>query len=260
MLSVAEQQQFQAMGFLAFERLLNGTVLNEYMELFESLVEKSAQMPQNDAWCFELNPDGTVKQPRTLHKIQGVGAEEPDTLNIAREAAICSRVAQLLGTSLDIFGTKFFPLLPGSGPSTRWHQDSFFFNRTSVEEIISCAIYYEDTDRDNGCLRVVPGSHRAGPLEHVQDRGSYGSWVDVDESQATFLEVPAGTVVLFSSHLLHGADRNTSARSRFSTAWHYISHDLALEGFERGVYRDRHHVWDGEPVKEVGAARSRRYS
>ena len=62
----------------------------------------------------------------------------------------------------------------------------------------------------------------------------------MDESQALFVECPAGTVVLFSANLLHGAGTNTSDRSRYSTAWHYIPADLDLEQFPFGEYEDRH--------------------
>jgi phytanoyl-CoA hydroxylase len=242
LLSDEQITQFNDEGFLVFDALLQGAVLQRYVDLFQGLVARAAHVDQNGQWCFDLDEHGQVKEPRVLHKIQGVCVVEPEVLELAKEPEICGRVAALLGPHLDIFGTKFFPMLPSSAPSTGWHQDTFYFNQTPVDEIISCAIYLEDTDRTNGCLRVIPGSHKQGPFNHVTDRGTYGSWVEADESQARYLEVPGGTVVLFSAHLLHGAHRNLSIRTRYSTAWHYIPHDLDLQGFESGKYADRHHV------------------
>jgi ectoine hydroxylase-related dioxygenase (phytanoyl-CoA dioxygenase family) len=79
-------------------------------------------------------------------------------------------------------------------------------------------------------------------VEHTSGEGTFahGNWTEVDESQALFVECPAGTVVLFSANLLHGAGTNTSDRSRYSTAWHYIPANLDLEQFPFGEYKDRH--------------------
>jgi len=70
----------------------------------------------------------------------------------------------------------------------------------------------------------------------------HGSWAEVDETRAIDVVCPGGTVVFFSANLLHGASTNTSDRSRYSTAWHYIPADLDLEMFPFGEYEDRHWV------------------
>lgn len=91
----------------------------------------------------------------------------------------------------------------------------------------------------------MPKSHRTGELlDHSSGQGTYstGQWAQVDESLALDVECPAGTVVFFSANLLHGATTNNSDRSRYSTAWHYIPADMALEMFPFGGYRDRHRI------------------
>ena len=101
----------------------------------------------------------------------------------------------------------------------------------------------DKTNRENGCLQVIPRSHRSGTLvahESGQGAWAHGDWAKVDESQAVDVVCPAGTVVLFSANLLHGALPNVSDRSSYRTAWHYIPGDLNLEQFPRGGYRDRH--------------------
>jgi len=65
----------------------------------------------------------------------------------------------------------------------------------------------------------------------------------VEDAQALDLPVPAGTVVLFSANLLHGANDNfDTRRTRYSTAWHCIPGSLHLERFPCRVYPDRHTV------------------
>ena len=243
MLTSLEIKQFQDEGFLVFENLIQGPKLEHYLEVFNDLVKRSLSTPIGTPhWSFELN-ENREQNPDLLHKIQGVCALESKVLDLAKEPVILDRVEPLLGENLDVFGTKFFPKLSGGGTSVFWHQDNFYFG-TQSDEILSCAIYLQDSDIENGCLRIVPKSHLADEIaQHHSKDDSYGSWVEtIDESQVVDVVVPAGTVVFFSANLLHGTHPNTSQRSRYSTAWHYIPGSLNLEHFPRDGYDDRHIV------------------
>jgi hypothetical protein len=243
-LTDAEKERFQEEGFLIFPGLLVPEKRARYMAIFRELVERSKTMtaPQGG---FNLAPDAEGRPtPGVLHKVQGVCVEEPRILDLAREPEILDRAESLLGPNIDMFGSKFFPMMVRGATSTGWHQDNHYFGTNSFR-IISCAIYLEETDRENGCLRVVPRSHRTGELvSHTAGTGVYahGAWTEVDESQAVDVVCPGGTVVFFSANLLHGARPNLSDRSSFRTAWHYIPGDLNLEWFPRGGYQDRHIV------------------
>ncbi len=241
MLTESEIQKYRDEGYLVFERLIAGDRLRRYQSLFDELVARSKARKPGGGWTYELDGYGEVRPDGLLHKIQGVCLVEPRVLDLAREGPIVSRVASLLGPKFDVLGTKFFPLLPQGGTSTKWHQDNFYLG-TDSEDIVTCGVYLQDADIENGCLKIIPRSHREGAFQHIRDPGTYGSWVEVDEAQAVPLEVPAGTVILFSGNLLHGANANISTRSRYSTAWHYLPESLELGPFRRGLYEDRHPV------------------
>ena len=247
MLTEAKKQEFHDRGYLVFEGLLKGARLAHYQSVLDELVERGRDLSEPEGhFSLELDGDGRPR-PGLLHKVQGVCVVEPRVLDLASESAIVDRAAALLGSGdVDVFGTKFFPKLPGGGTSTHWHQDNYYFG-TSSRRILSCGIYLQDADRRNGCLRVVPGSHHdAVIVDHQREQGMHGSWTQVDESRAVDLAVPAGTVVLFSSNLLHGtADNEDPERTRYSTAWHYVPGGLDLERFGRGEYEDRFTVRKG---------------
>src|SRR5438552_12262723 len=125
-------------------------------------------------------------------------------MKLAREPEILDRVGTLIGPNIDVFGTKFYPMLVRGATSTGWHQDNHYFG-TNSDRVVSCAIYLEETDRENGCLSVVPRSHRTGELVgHQAGAGIYahGAWTDVDERQPVDVICPPGTVVPFSANLL----------------------------------------------------------
>ncbi len=242
MLTDDQVKQFQENGYLVFERLIHGEKLAHYKSVFDELVAEGRNLKEEQPhWTLELDEKGKPR-PGLLHKVQGVCVVDDRVLDLAKEPEILNRVEALVGASIDVFGTKFFPKLPNGGTSTHWHQDNYYFGTTS-EHILSCGIYLEDADKSNGCLRVVPGSHLSKEIvEHEKNPAMHGSWTQVDESQAVDLEIPAGTVVVFSANLLHGANDNFSDRTRYSTAWHYIPGDLQMERFVRGEYSDRHIV------------------
>ena len=234
--------RYRADGFVALPALLQGEKLQGYVRLFEGLVERARAMGAGgDHFAMERGPDGAPR-PGVLHKVQGVAVVEPRVLDLAREPEVLDPVRSLIGPDLDVFGTKFFPKLPRVGTSTIWHQDNGYFD-TNTDRIVTCGIYLQDADPANGCLRLVPGSHRDATIaRHYRVPGRMGLTIDVDESKAVDLACPAGTVVLFSANLYHGANDNRSERSRYSLAWHYLPTDLHLERFPHGVYEDRHTV------------------
>lgn len=242
MLTEEQIRQYREEGYLVFEALIQGERLAWYKRVFDELVAEGRKLTGHKPhWGLERDARG---EPRAglLHKVQGVCVVDARVLELVREPAVVDRVAVLIGENLDVFGTKFFPKLPDGGTSTHWHQDNFYFG-TETDRIVSCGIYLEDADVENGCLRMVPGSHRLGEIvEHRRDElNRHGSWTTkVDESQAVDLITPAGTVVLFSANLLHGAYVNHSSRTRYSTAWHYMPEELNPEKFLKGIYEDRH--------------------
>jgi ectoine hydroxylase-related dioxygenase (phytanoyl-CoA dioxygenase family) len=235
-------QQFREEGYLILPALLPAEKAARYRALFDELVERSRSMTKSEGG-YNLAPDEEGKPiPGRLHKIQGVGVVDERVLALAREPAILDRLESLLGPNIDVFGTKFYPMMVRGATSTGWHQDNHYFG-TNSDRVISCAIYLEETTTENGCLQVVPRSHRTGDLvEHQSGTGIYahGAWTPVDESQTVDVICPPGTVVFFSANLLHGARPNASGRSSYRTAWHYIPGDLNLEMFPRGGYKDRH--------------------
>ncbi|MEE2754468.1 MAG: phytanoyl-CoA dioxygenase family protein [Candidatus Latescibacterota bacterium] len=243
MLTGEKINEFNSEGFLVFDGLLSDGMLTYYTEVFDELVAQGCDLSEEVAhWSLEYDQDGNPV-PGLLHKVQGVCLVDSRVLELASEPVILDRVAALTGPNIDVFGTKFFPKLPNGGTSTHWHQDNFYF-RTDTTQILSCAIYIEPADRDNGCLSVVPGSHRSGIVAHEKNPAGHGSWAKVDDSRAVDVVCSAGTVVLFSANLLHGAKDNESNRSSYRTAWHYMPSALNPEKFPRGEYLDRYTVKD----------------
>ncbi|NUP98258.1 MAG: phytanoyl-CoA dioxygenase family protein [Armatimonadetes bacterium] len=109
-----------------------------------------------------------------------------------------------------------------------WHQDEIYIP-TRDRSLIGAWIALDDATVANGCLYVLPGSHRPGYLYPQRDHGqpeefdfsqeSYG----FDDSAEVAVEVPAGTVVFFNGYLLHRSRRNRSSIYRRVLVNHYMN-------------------------------------
>jgi ectoine hydroxylase-related dioxygenase (phytanoyl-CoA dioxygenase family) len=111
-----------------------------------------------------------------------------------------------------------------------WHQDEYFIP-TRDHSLTAAWIALDDATVDNGCLWVLPGSHRAGVIyparDHDDDRfdptvEAYGFPHDDDEAVA--VELAAGSVLFFDGYLLHRSLPNSAqAGLRRALVNHYMS-------------------------------------
>jgi ectoine hydroxylase-related dioxygenase (phytanoyl-CoA dioxygenase family) len=109
-----------------------------------------------------------------------------------------------------------------------WHQDEIYIP-TRDRSLIGAWIAIDDATQENGCLFVIPGSHRTGYLYPQRNHGnpdefdfapeSYG----FDESAQVPVEVKAGAVVFFNGYLLHRSFRNRSQIYRRVLVNHYMN-------------------------------------
>ncbi len=110
---------------------------------------------------------------------------------------------------------------PGSAGTWDWHQDFAFWVEEGVARpaMTTIGIALDDHDRDNGCLRLIEGSHRHGVIDHPAVGAGRAADPDVVEALASDgkiidVELNAGDAVVFSSTMLHGSGANASDRQR----------------------------------------------
>jgi phytanoyl-CoA hydroxylase len=109
-----------------------------------------------------------------------------------------------------------------------WHQDERFIP-TRDRSLCGAWIALDDATVENGCLWVLPGSHRMGRLHPVRDHGRPDEFdptdeaYDFDDHDAVSVEVAAGDVVFFNGYLLHRSLRNRSGGTRRALVNHYMN-------------------------------------
>ena len=119
-------------------------------------------------------------------------------------------------------------LKPSGFPGQAWHQDERFI-ATRDRSLVGVWIALDDATVENGCLRVIPGSHRMGKLWPTRTHGNSEEFDPTDESfgfdsdDEKIVELKAGSAVFFNGYLLHRSLRNSSNMSRRALVHHYMN-------------------------------------
>ena len=158
-----------------------------------------------------------------------------DFLDLARDPEIVDMVAQLIGDDVILWGCHVFCKPGGDGYETPWHQDGHYW---PIRPLATCTVWIalDRSDRGNGCLQVIPGSHRDQTLkDHLhEDRQDLVLAQRMDEaafdtSAAAALELDPGQMSLHDVYMIHGADANRSDRRRAGVALRYMPSTSAFE-------------------------------
>ena len=174
-------------------------------------------LPENKPNTLAQNPEDNIGKVFRLHR-------DPLFKKHVEDPAVLDIVSDLLGPNLDCFLSQFIFKNHGA-MGQPWHQDSYYFpfdNRPQV------GIWLAVTEATlaNGCLHVMPGSHREPVHTHVPDRRpdaqyGYTEIVDYDMSNSVPVLMQVGDLLVFHSHLMHCSTDNESKGIRAAMVWHY---------------------------------------
>lgn len=144
-------------------------------------------------------------------------------------------VEPILGPNIGLFSSHFISKEPQKGRATPWHEDSAYWNgrASSMDKITTVWLAIDRSTKENGCMRVIPGSHRNGGFsEYVEvDRASntFGTQIpDIDESKAVYFELERGECSVHDARIIHGATKNTSPHRRCGYTMRYFSTEITM--------------------------------
>jgi hypothetical protein len=143
---------------------------------------------------------------------------------LATHPAVLDAVEALLGPDLLVWTVSLFPKYPRDPGYISWHQDGTYWGLDSTR-VLTAWIALTDSQVANGCMRVVPGSHRRSILPHrdtyaPDNRLSRGQEiaVEVAEGDAVDVVLRAGEMSLHHVNMIHGSNPNPSDGSRIGFA------------------------------------------
>jgi ectoine hydroxylase-related dioxygenase (phytanoyl-CoA dioxygenase family) len=151
--------------------------------------------------------------------------------------AVVDALTGIIGPNVKAMQSMLFIKSEGR-PGQAWHQDELFIP-TRDRSLTAAWIALDDATVENGCLWVLPGSHRRGVL--YPDRDHHDPRFDCEveaydfpyrDEDAVAVEAPTGSVVVFNGYLLHMSLPNTGRHGlRRALVSHYMSAESFLPWF-----------------------------
>lgn len=202
-------------GFLAVEGVFTPAEMEEARAVVDELVERSRQLTGHDG-VYDLEPGHSAEQPR-VRRLKAPIHVHPAFMRLARSEPLLDLVAALVGPEVRYHNSKLNMKAAEYGSPVEWHQDFSFYPHTN-DDLLAVGIALDDCLPENGCMLMVPGSHRWPILDHHQD-GYFVGAVDaakegIDLAAAVPVPVHAGGVTVHHCRTLHGSAMNTSRRPR----------------------------------------------
>ncbi|MBI3921855.1 MAG: phytanoyl-CoA dioxygenase family protein [Armatimonadetes bacterium] len=148
---------------------------------------------------------------------------------LATHPRILDCIEALLGPDILLLASHFFCKYGPSEGFVAWHQDVTYWG---FEPPYAISAWYavDDSDPENGCMRVIPGTHRAGVLEHGKAEQT-GNLLSInqelkvseeDDRRAANVVLRAGEISLHHGQVIHGSLPNRSTRRRCGLAIPYV--------------------------------------
>ena len=164
-------------------------------------------------------------------------------LNYARTPEILDMAEQLIGPDIALWNSSFFAKPAEKGRATPWHQDGEYW---PIRPLATCTVWIaiDDSTPDNGCLRVIKGSHKNKNLRQHNTNPDPNLTLnqelpltEYDEERAEDIVLEAGQMSLHDVFIVHGSAANTSGKSRRGMTLRLMP---TTSVYDRQIAREQH--------------------
>lgn len=153
--------------------------------------------------------------------------------DLIRDPRILDPVEDLIGPNILCWNTLFWIKEAGSKSFVSWHQDTRYWGLSS-DQVITAWLALSPAGVENGCMRVMPGTHREDVLEH-EDRYDENNMLtrgqeissDIDETKARHMPLSVGEMSIHNYRLAHASDVNNGPDRRIGISMHFLPPDTA---------------------------------
>ena len=217
--------QFKSEGFLLIKGALDAKGLEDARAGLMHLISDAD--PEFKGIQYEKSARGSLdtltQEERTasVRKLQFFVGHEDRLTRLSEDPDLLRILEAIIGEKPGLFANQAMVKPARIGREKPWHQDHAYFDLPMGTQIVSAWVSLDAATPENGCMHVVPGSHREGPVVHFQVR----DWQLCDDQVKTdrVVAVPTdpGDILLWDGLLHHGTPPNRSDKSRRALQLHY---------------------------------------
>ena len=196
--SAEQVQAYHRDGFTFLEGLLSPGEVEEILDDVESICAGNT-LADHDETRMEMEPD----QPpdgTSVRRLYEPCSHYPRFRDLSNSEKLLSCLEQLLGPNILFHYSKLNMKPAEIGSVVEWHQDLSYYPLTNRDSL-AVLFYLDDTDEENGFLRMIPGRHQDDLMAHTEDRFFEGRVTDaVDDSGAVGVGGRGGNRHLHALH------------------------------------------------------------
>ncbi|HZM77315.1 MAG TPA: phytanoyl-CoA dioxygenase family protein [Candidatus Limnocylindrales bacterium] len=201
---VGAVEQYERDGFAIFRNVIDSDLV--------------AEVDEHVRWLVAKYPD---LRPEHLH--HPLMRDDAFWVRLVGDERLLDIAQLFLGPDIALFTAHYICKPPGDGQPVLWHQDGAYWNLAPMEAL-TLWLAVDQTTSENGCLRMIPGSHRI-PLERPELRTDtpnmlFSSASDslvqkmIDSGEVVEITLNPGDVSIHHPHILHCSGPNTSPNRR----------------------------------------------
>lgn len=224
---VKQNERYQERGYLApigvFSKEETARFRDCYLDYLKTIADRLKTLPARDQ--YKVFSETHLFLP-WVHEM-------------VTHARVLDAVESILGPNLLIWNTRWFAKMPGDKTYISWHQDATYWG-LDPPNVATAWIALTNSNAANGCMRVVPATHR-GPLlpqvetyaaDNALSRGQEIA-VEVKDSEAVDIVLQPGEMSLHHIGIVHGSNANQSNQPRIGIAVRFITPDVVQKGAQK---------------------------
>ena len=240
--STEQKAFFQENGFLIVPDILSSTQVEELRAMTDRVLDGTLRPEINEPGCdqprddflLQLEPvvecDPDVPRREKIRVAFHLCHTHPYFRGHATRQEILNVVENLIGPGVRLYTDQLFVKPPHHGSEIPFHQDHAYWTMMEPYNAVSCWLALDDVTLENGCVRMVPGTHhRLTP--HHEFKGPQALGLLEEEVEATRevpVEIKAGSAMFHHSLTIHRSFPNTSDRGRRGLVTIYMPADSHL--------------------------------
>lgn len=243
-LSIKQRDFYEENGFLVIRNLIAPHYLQKYHDRFVDICHGRVQETGHLVAMKDISLRGktSIDPERVVNKVQNYQFD--DVLSTYfKLPEVLKYVECFVGKDIAAVHTMLINKPPDAGTKSSrhpLHQDLHYFPFRPADRIVCSWTAMQKVTRDNGCLVVVPGSHKGTLLRHEYpdwEGGVNKMYHGIDarpyKNNLVYLEMEAGDTVLFHPILIHGSGSNKTDGFRKAISCHFStcnSHYIEVDG------------------------------
>ena len=223
-----------------------------YVHAFDCLTADEARECRNKLEAYEATIDDKISKYVRIKCHLGFRW----LWDITHHPKILDAVEDLIGPNILVYLSTFWFKDARDGKFVSWHQDSAYYG-LDPHDVITLWLGFTDATSENGCMRVLPGSHKWPDQQHKETydtdnllaRGQ--TIVGLDDSTAVEMPLKAGQFSMHHERMLHSSGPNLSDDRRLGISFTFLpTKTRCVIGrrtatLVRGV--DEYNNWDYDP-------------